>query len=266
MNQNQTYYLAADTGNTNSVFGLFSDHTEDILWHWRTVTQKNRTSDELGIYLMGFLQSKGISSADIKGVMYSSVVPTFNPILERMVQDYLHCPVHKVTYERGLTFRIDYPRPWEIGADRLVNAEAVFQKHGGNAVIIDLGTATTFCYMKDGSYMGGAIAPGLKLSMEALHRNTAQLPPIEFIRPESGILGKSTVAALQSGFYYGWVGLLKEVINQFRKEHGNGEIKVIATGGLASLIHKEDTSLFDIVDPLLTLKGLRYIYYNLTRY
>ncbi len=212
--------MAIDIGNSNTVVGLFEDDaTYDIPFHWRTVTQRNRTSDELGIFLLGFLQSAGIPSGWIKGFLYSSVVPSFNPIVERMGRDYFHCEPVKVTFDMGLPLQIQYPRPYEIGADRLVNAVAASIIYPGRSIIIDLGTATTFCLLLGNEYMGGVIAPGLKLSMEALSRNTAQLPPVEFAAPPEGILGKTTATAIQSGFFYGWVGLLREII----EEMGLGE-------------------------------------------
>ncbi len=253
--------LGVDIGNTNTVFGLFeTGEGYDIIRHWRTVTVRERTSDELGIYLIGFLQSAGIDAKSISGFIFSSVVPSFNPIVERMAHDYFQSDATRVHFEMKLPFRISYPRPFEIGADRLVNAAAVSILYPGNSIIIDMGTATTFCLMVDGVYRGGSIAPGLKLSMEALTRNTAQLPPIEFSKPPGGVLGDSTVHALQSGFFYGWVGLLREIIKEMKNSQPGAAFQTIATGGLSSLIHKESPELFDIVDPLLTLRGLKILY------
>lgn len=252
--------MALDIGNTNTVVGLFpGEGGDEIRYSWRTVTQRNRTSDELGIFLLGFLNSSSIDPASIVGFIYSSVVPSFNPIVERMSRDYFQCDPMRVRYDMGLPIRIEYPRPFEIGADRLVNACASSEIYGGDSIIVDLGTATTFCVLHGDAYHGGTIAPGLKLSMEALSRNTAQLPPVEFSRPIS-VLGDSTISAIQSGFFYGWVGLIREILTQIRRTNPNRNYRVIATGGLASMIHSEAPELFNTVEPQLTLKGLMVIY------
>ncbi len=253
--------LGIDIGNTNTVFGLF-EMTDDleILRHWRTVTHRDRTSDELGIFLLGFLQSAGIDPRTIQGFIYSSVVPSFNPIVERMANDYFHSTPLRVDYQMGLPIEILYPRAYEIGADRLVNAVGAHVKYGGNLIVADLGTATTFCVMEEGRYLGGSIAPGVKLSMEALHRNTAQLPPIEFARPPSGIIGDSTVHALQAGFFFGWVGLLRGIIEESKRARPGVQFRTIGTGGLSNLIQREVPDLFDEIDVLLTLRGLKAIY------
>jgi len=252
--------MAVDVGNTNTVVGIF-DNTDDlnIQEHWRTVTIRERTSDELGIFLRGFLHSSSIEARQIKGFIYSSVVPPFNPIVERMAQDYFYCEPIRIVNDMPLPIEIVYPRIYEIGADRIVNAVAAHQMFSGDLIVVDMGTATTFCLIKDGKYFGGSIAPGLKLSMEALTRNTAQLPTIEFKKPECGVIADSTIHAMQSGFFFGWTGLLREIMNEIEKEYP-GNYKRIATGGLSALIKKERPELFHVVDPLLTLKGLKIIY------
>lgn len=266
--EDRSVILALDIGNSNTVAGIFSADDPDenqVPCNWRTVTQRNRTSDELGIFLLGVLAFAKIEPDRIGGFIYSSVVPSFNPIVERMAKDYFGCDPIRVRSDMDLPIEILYPRPYEIGADRLVNAVGVSVLYGGNAIIIDLGTATTFCIVHDGKdYLGGIIGPGLKLSMEALSRNTAQLPPIEFSRPES-VIGFSTVEALQSGFFYGWVGLIREILNQIRKENPDRDYRVYATGGLSGMIHQNEKGLFDVVDVSLTLRGLKAIYHHLHR-
>lgn len=254
--------MGLDVGNTNTVVGLFrpDGDTYDIEYNWRTVTQRNRTSDELGLYLRGFLLSAGVSPESIRGFIYSSVVPSFNPIVERMAVDYFHSDPVRIRYDMGLPITISYPRPYEIGADRLVNAVAGMVIYGGDLIIVDLGTATTFCILHENEYVGGVIAPGLKMSMEALSRNTAQLPPVEFARPSGGILGSSTVESIQSGFFFGWVGLIREIIGELKKSHPEKSYRVVATGGLSSMIHRESPELFHDVDAFLTLRGLKVIY------
>lgn len=254
------YILAIDIGNTNTVFGLFNGSTDnEILNSWRTVTRRDRTSDELGIFLLGFLQSHGVDPTEISGAIYSSVVPPLNPIVERMCVDYFSCTPSRVRHD-NVPIEFVYPRPDEIGADRLVNAIAAKTLFPGNHIIVDLGTATTFCLLKDGKYWGGAIAPGLKLSMEALSRNTAQLPPIEFSRPIKGVIGDTTLNSMKSGFFFGWLGLLRGVIHEMKAEYPSEKFETIGTGGLSTMIHKEASDVFDIVDTGLTLKGLKIIY------
>ncbi len=257
------YILGVDIGNTNTVFGLFdADGQGEVRSHWRTVTRLERTSDELGIFLLGFLQSGQHDPARVGGFIYSSVVPNFNPIVARMARDYFHCEPYSVTHENvPLTF--SYPRPFEIGADRLVNAVAAARLYGGDSIVVDLGTATTFCVLHGNDYLGGAIAPGLKLSMDTLSRKTAQLPPIEFARPPCGVIGDSTIHALQSGFFFGWVGLLRGIIEEVRATQPKRSYRVIGTGGLSALIHREVPEVFDVVDPMLTLRGLQILFRDL---
>jgi type III pantothenate kinase len=253
------YILGIDIGNTNTVFGLFrADSSKDILHHWRTATHKDRTSDELAVFLISFLGTVGVRPADISGLIYSSVVPSFNTIVERMASDYFSLEPQRVRYD-AIPLRITYPRPFEIGADRLVNAVASSEIYGGDQIIVDLGTATTFCILHGREYLGGVIAPGLNLSIKALKENTAQLPTIEFKKPLSGVIGDSTVHALQSGFFFGWVGILREIIREIRNTSPERSYCVIGTGGFSSMIQQE-TELFDSVDPMLTLKGLKLIF------
>ncbi|PJZ68769.1 pantothenate kinase [Leptospira perolatii] len=251
--------LVVDIGNTNTVFGIFRDGAKEPIFHKRTVTRRDRTSDEWGLFLRGFLREFEIASSSIKGGIYSSVVPTLNPILERMMHDWFEINPVQVHYQMKLPFKIKYARPFEIGADRLVNATAAIIDHPGKSIIIDLGTATTFCVVDDTpSYIGGVIAPGLKVSMDALTRNTAQLPPIVFQAP-SKILGDSTVESIQAGFFYGWTGLLEGIIREIKSKYGS-DYKVIGTGGLVTTIDAAHPGLFDRIEPLLTLRGLQILY------
>ena len=257
------YVLAIDVGNTNTVFGLFRNEANaEILHHWRTATHRDRTSDELGIFLLSFLNSAGISADDISGFIYSSVVPPFNAILERMTEDYFKQKALKVSYDM-VGMKIEYPKPAEIGADRLVNAVSAIHLYGKDVIVVDMGTATTFCIIVDGVYRGGVISPGLNLSMEALTKNTAQLPAISFQKPPSGIIGDTTIHAMQAGFFYGWAGLLRGILNEIKAELSGTNFEVIATGGFSSVLHREVPDLFDRVDPMLTLKGLQTIYFHM---
>ena len=253
------HLLLIDIGNTNTVFGIYSLNENKLLFHKRTVTHRDRTSDELGLFLKGFLREENFDPAAIHHAIYSSVVPSFNPIVDRMLKDYFGCQSMKVTFESRLPFTFKYPRPWEVGADRIVNASAATVLYPGKNIIIDMGTATTFCVLNEKpEYLGGVIAPGLKLSMDALTRNTAQLPPIIF-QPTPSIIGNSTIESMQAGFYYGWIGLLEKIILKIREEFGN-DYNVIGTGGLVGIIHEKNPDLFTQIDPHLTLRGLKVIY------
>ncbi|MBX7057533.1 MAG: type III pantothenate kinase [Leptospirales bacterium] len=258
MNQ---YILAVDIGNSNTVFGLLlPDEGFEVVRSWRAVTRRDRTSDELGIFLLGFLETAGVSPQSVEAFLYSSVVPSFNPIVERMAHDYFQCDALRVTHDMGLPIGLCYPAPAEIGADRLVNAVAGAALYPGNLIIVDLGTATTFCLVQAGAFCGGAIAPGLKISIDTLSQRTAQLPPIEFRSPECGVVGDTTVHALQAGFFYGWVGLVREITQRMKDSIHPETARVIATGGLSATLQAAAPELFDVVDPLLTLRGLKILW------
>ncbi|MCZ8343168.1 MAG: type III pantothenate kinase [Leptospira sp.] len=251
--------LVIDVGNTNTVFGIFQEGSEEPDFHKRTVTRRDRTSDELGLFLKGFLTQENVRSERIKRAIYSSVVPSLNPIIERMLEDWFDVNPKRITYEMNLNFGISYPRPFEIGADRLVNAAYCAKNYRNKkAILVDLGTATTFCVINEKpEYVGGVIAPGLKISMDALTRNTAQLPPIVFESPKK-VLGGSTVESIQAGFFYGWVGLLREIVRAIKEEQP-GDYVVVGTGGLVSTIHASHNQVFDEIDPMMTLKGLKIL-------
>ncbi len=257
---NKNLLLVIDVGNTNTVFGVFHPEEVDPKFHKRTVTRRDRTSDELGVFLKGFFKEENIDADSIGYAIYSSVVPGFNPIVSRMLEDWFKVNSINVNFEMNLPFKINYPRPFEIGADRLVNAAAVTKFYPSSKnIIIDMGTATTFCMINEkNEYLGGLIAPGLKISMDSLIKNTAQLPPIVFQTPKK-LIGDSTIESLQAGFFYGYIGLLEGIINEIKNNFGE-DYKVIGTGGLITTIHNSRKDLIDFVDPLLTLKGLKYLF------
>ncbi|MEM7182614.1 MAG: type III pantothenate kinase [Spirochaetota bacterium] len=252
--------LVIDVGNTNTVFGLFEEGQKEPSFYKRTVTRRDRTSDELGLFLNGFLRAENIAEKEVKHTIYSSVVPSFNPILERMLADWFNATPLQVDYQIKLPFVIKYPRPFEIGADRLVNAAAVCELYPGDQIIIDMGTATTFCVLSaEKEYLGGVIAPGLKIAMDSLYQRTSQLPPIVFQPPEK-VLGDSTLESLQSGFFFGWVGLLESIIKEIKASYPEKSFGVVGTGGLVSTIHQVKPGIFDSLEPLLTLKGLEMLF------
>lgn len=248
--------LVFDVGNTNMVVGIFDQ--EKLLTHWRIRTDTQRTADEYGIMLHGLFLYHKLQDESIKAVIISSVVPTLNMELEWMCQRYFGCKPILVGpgTKTGLALKYDNPR--EVGADRVVNAVAGYHKYGGPLIIVDFGTATTFCVVNQaGEYLGGAIAPGIKISTDALVSRASKLPKVELAIPKS-MIGKNTVMSMQVGIMYGFVGQVEGIINRMKKEIG-GDVKVIATGGLAALIAGETDSI-DQIDEFLTLDGLRLLY------
>ncbi|MGB0694738.1 MAG: type III pantothenate kinase [Rhodospirillaceae bacterium] len=249
--------LAIDTGNTNTVFALFDGETKR--GEWRGVTNPNRTADEMGVWLMQLMALEGLGRDDVDAVIVASVVPSTVFNMRILAHRYFDCAplvVGEPGVSLGLEILLDNPE--EVGADRLVNAIAAHDSYQGPLIILDFGTATTFDVVdKDGNYLGGAIAPGINLSLEALHMASAQLPRVAVGRPKSSI-GKSTVQAMKSGIYLGYVGLIEGLVKQISEEMGE-PMSVVATGGLASLF-AEATDAITHIDPDLTLRGLRLIY------
>jgi type III pantothenate kinase len=245
-----------DVGNSNTVLGVFN---KDVLkYHWRFETNRNKTEDEYAMLIKTLLLHEGISFTDIKGIIISSVVPPIMFSLEKMCLKYFKKTPLIVGPGIKTGLNIKYENPREVGADRIVNAVAGISLYGGPLIIVDFGTATTYCYINEHKqYIGGAIAPGINISTEALYSRAAKLPRIEISRPES-IVGKNTISAMQAGIVYGYVGQVEGIVTRIKKET-QSKPKVIATGGLASLIAKE-SNLIDVIDPFLTLKGLQMIY------
>jgi type III pantothenate kinase len=247
-----------DVGNTNIVLGAYEG--DKLKHHWRIETHRNRTGDEYGMMIKSLFDYAGLSFSDIKGIIISSVVPPIMFSLERMCQNYFHVKPLIVGpgTKTGLNIKSDNPK--EVGADRIVNAVAAIHEYGSPLVIVDFGTATTYCYInEDKQYIGGAIAPGIGISTEALYTRASKLPRIEITRPEN-VIGKNTVAAMQSGVLFGYVGQVEGLVKRMKAE-SKVNPTVIATGGLAQLIADESTCI-DIVDPYLTLKGLLLIYHR----
>lgn len=245
-----------DVGNTNTVLGVFEG--EELKHHWRIETSRNKTEDEYGMIIKELFTHVGIRSSDINGIIISSVVPPIMFSLERMCEKYFNITPMIVGPGIKTGLNIKYDNPKEVGADRIVNAVAGIHLYGAPLIIVDFGTATTYCYIdEDKQYMGGAIAPGINISTEALYTKAAKLPRIEIARP-NGIIGKNTVHAMQAGILFGYVGQVEGIVRRM-KEQSPIEPKVIATGGLADLIAKE-SDVIDVVDSFLTLKGLQIIF------
>ena len=248
--------LVLDVGNTNTVLGVYDDET--LKYHWRIETSRNKTEDEFGMVIKGLFEHENLSFKVIEGIIISSVVPPIMFALERMCMKYFTIKPLVVGPGIKTGLNIKYENPREVGADRIVNAVAGIQDYGSPLVIVDFGTATTYCYINEkNQYMGGAIAPGINISTEALYTKAAKLPRIEITRPDN-IIGKNTVSAMQAGILYGYVGQVEGIVQRIKNQ--SKELPtVIATGGLASLIAKESDCI-DFVDPFLTLRGLKLIY------
>ena len=248
--------LAIDIGNTNIVWGVFDG--DKLLVDWRVSTDHAKTTDEYAILLLDLLRVEDISPERMDGVILSSVVPPLTPLFEELSETYFHCLplIVAVEIETGLT--IKYTNPQEVGSDRIVNAAAAYRRYGGPIIIVDFGTATTFCTITAaGEYLGGAIAPGLRISAEALYARTAKLPKIELARPKSAI-GQDTVTSMQAGLIFGYAGLVDELVRRIQHELGR-ECFVVATGGLAGLIAPESRTIRE-VRPHLTLEGLALLW------
>jgi type III pantothenate kinase len=250
--------LAIDIGNTNIVWGLFEGST--LRGHWRLATESRRTDNEYGILLLNLLQHAGFTTGQITGCIFSSVVPALTATFESMVQTYFHLTPVIVGPESDSGLIIRYANPREIGSDRIVNAAAAYARYRSDLIIVDFGTATTFCVVtKSAEYLGGVIAPGLGISADALFARTAKLPKVEIIRPKT-VIGVDTVGGIQSGLLFGYVGLVDGIVRRMERELGYSTT-VIATGGLASTIAQETESIRE-VRPFLTLEGLELLYHR----
>jgi type III pantothenate kinase len=248
--------LCVNVGNTNVALGLYQD--EEMLAHWRVSTDPQKLADEYAMLFLDLFERSGQDPAAVQGIVLASVVPPLTGIFLKLSQRYFHQTPLVVDAMVHTGVRILIDNPSEAGADRVVNAVAAFQRYGGPACVVDLGTGTTFDLISaEGDYLGGAIAPGLGIAAEALFQRTAKLPRIELARPPAAI-GKNTVHAMQSGLLFGYAGLVEGMVARYRAELG-AHMKVIATGGMASLVAAE-TDVFDAVDPWLTLDGLRMVW------
>jgi type III pantothenate kinase len=248
--------LAVDIGNTHIAVGIFQD--KKLVEHWNVRSEAERTCDEYKVILRGLLWASSLDEKQITGAILSSVVPPLTPVFQELCRGMFQ--VKPLTVGPGLKtgMPILYENPLEVGADRVVSAVAALEKYGGPCIVVDFGTATTFDALSArGEYLGGAIAPGVRISAEALFTKTAKLPRIEIVKPEMAV-GRTTVTSMQSGLYYGYIGLVSTLIQKFQDELSE-EADVVATGGFASLIHSEVASI-DFYEPDLVLEGLRILY------
>ena len=249
--------LTLDIGNTNIKTALFEGM--EMCQYWRISTDRQRSSDELGLLLMNLLQYNRIDRGQIDGIMMSSVVPQINFTVEHMCRNYFGIEPMKIEPGVRTGINIKYENPRELGSDRIANAVAAYELYGGPCITIDFGTATSFGVISErGEFLGGAICPGLKLAADALTERAAKLPRFELTKPES-VIGRSTVTNMQAGIVYGYIGQVNYLIERMKKELNAPHARVIATGGLAVLV-AEESNVIDVMDGLLTLKGLCLIH------
>ncbi|WDV45502.1 type III pantothenate kinase [Clostridiaceae bacterium M8S5] len=253
--------LVFDVGNTNIVLGVYEG--KELVNYWRIETDRQKTSDEFGMIIDRLFQYNNLSLKNVEAVVISSVVPNIMYSLKAMSIKY--CNKNPIVVGPGIKtgMNIKYDNPRQLGADRIVNAVSAYNKYGGPLIIVDIGTAITFCAISSqGEYLGGVITPGLKIANEALVNGTAKLPKVEIKKPKK-IIGRNTIVSMQSGLIYGYVGLVDTIVEKMKeelREELNDDVnKVIATGGLSTLIASESRTITK-VDKLLTLEGLRIIY------
>jgi type III pantothenate kinase len=258
----ETMLLTLDVGNTNTVLGLYRLTTDELVTHWRISTLRTQTADEYGVLFLNLFAMRKIEATGISAIIISSVVPPLETTLRQVCERYFNVKPMFVEpgIKTGMPILVDNPA--ELGADRLVNGVAAFARYGGPCIVVDFGTATTFDVVTaKGEYIGGVIAPGLAISAEALFSRAARLSRVDVKKPAK-VVGTNTVAHMQSGLYYGYIGLVDGILERIIKEtqgHDAAAPKVIATGGLARLI-VDDSRFIHTIDDMLTLDGLRLIY------
>jgi type III pantothenate kinase len=249
--------LVMDVGNTNIALGLFDG--KKLLNTWRMNTDKEKASDEFGIFIISLFNNERLDIKKVEAVIIASVVPQIMYSIEHAIRKYFNLTPIIVSPGIKTGINIKYENPKELGADRIVNSVAAFELYGGPTIVVDFGTATKFeTISSKGEYLGGAICPGVKISADALFQRTAKLPRIELVKPDN-VIGKNTVSNLQSGIIYGQIGQVDYIVNRIKSEIGEDKIKVIATGGLSRLIAKESSTI-DEINGNLSLEGLRIVY------
>ncbi len=250
--------LVIDSGNTNTVFAVYDG--EECRGVWRCGTQAPRTADEYAVWLLDLMRANDLEKEKIEAAVLSSVVPETDFNLRDLCGRYFDCdPLVVGDPECHLGIEILIDRPEQVGADRLVNAVAAQGRYTGPLIIIDFGTATTFDAINaDGNYLGGVICPGINLALDALHMAAAKLPRVE-IKPIESVVGKTTVSAMQSGMFWGYVSMIEGLVERIRREQGQGTIEVVATGGLADMFAKT-TDAIQHTDPDMTIRGLMEVY------
>jgi type III pantothenate kinase len=254
--------LTLDVGNTNTVLGLYRLNSDELITHWRISTLRTQTADEYGVLFLNLFSMRKVEASGVSSIIISSVVPPLESTLRQMCERYFNLKPMFVEpgIKTGMPILVDNPA--ELGADRLVNGVAAFARYGGPCIVVDFGTATTFDVISaKGEYLGGVIAPGLAISAEALFARAARLSRVDVKKPAK-VVGTNTVAHLQSGLYYGYIGLVDGILERMLQEIKTPDSptpKIIATGGLARLV-ADDSRFIETIDDMLTLDGLRLIY------
>ncbi|HEX6988780.1 MAG TPA: type III pantothenate kinase [Bacillota bacterium] len=249
--------LAADVGNTNIAWGLYDQRR--LVHHWRVHTDRDRTADDWAVLLDGLFRLAGRPLADVSGLAVATVVAPLRTVFSELAQRHLGCPLLFVGPEQTGGLRLDVDDPGRVGADRIANAVAAWERYRRAVIVVDFGTATNFDVVSaDGAFIGGAIAPGVLVSLEALFQRAAALPRIDLVRPPSPI-GRDTVTNMQSGTVYGVAGLVDGLVQRIRTALGDPQAPAVATGGLSPMLAGEAATI-DAVDPFLTLEGIRIIY------
>ena len=250
--------LVIDIGNTNIKCGLYED--DKLVNSFRLATDTRRTGDEYGAFMQTLFDSFGYKFSDVDGVIMSSVSPNLNYTMEHVCKVYFGITPKVVAPGLKTGINVKYSNPRELGADRIVNSVAALIKYGGPCIVVDFGTATTFSVVsKNNEFIGGVICPGVKTSADALMSKASKLSRFEFEKPTS-VIGRNTTTNLQSGFIYGFIGLVKNIVTEMKKELDDPNVKVVATGGMSELMVGCEKDYIDVIDRDLTLNGLKYIY------
>jgi type III pantothenate kinase len=252
--------LVIDVGNTNTVLGVYDGQT--LVKSWRIRTERDSTEDEYNVLIRGLFANSGIQPSDIDKTVIASVVPPMVNFLDSFCRKYLGHAPHWVDAKSAARIVVCTKNPDEIGADRIVNAVAAYEKYRRSVIVVDFGTATTFDVISEkGDYMGGAISPGIKIAAEALFMKASKLPRVEIFQPPSKVIGRDTIESIKSGIIFGYAGLVDGIVRRMKAELGTNP-KIIATGGLAGLMVKVSEEI-EAVEPDLTLEGLRILSKNL---
>lgn len=245
-----------DVGNTNTVLGIYED--DRLLKNWRIRTESNTTEDEFNVLVNSLFANGDLSTHQIQKTVISCVVPPMATILDAFCREYLHHPPIWISAQTVKTMPIRYDSIGEVGADRIVNSVAAFEKYRTGLIVIDFGTATTFDVVSNnGEYLGGAISPGIIIAAEALYSHASKLPRVEIFKTPRNVIGKNTSESIQSGIIFGYAGMVDGIVGRIREEMGDA-LKVVATGGLAVLM-QDASKTIEIVEPALTLEGLRIL-------